>query len=233
MSHTAVRARTQHDKEQKRRKLMSAAMELFVERGYKTPTVEMITERAGTSVGTFYLYFKGKREIYRVFQSEAMDILSVMVFQGLAGRYETAREKLTAAAAAYLHFYREYPEYYAFIALIDPNDPDEPREGESHIGKLVIVTTLAILHRVEEVIVEGIRAGEFRAVDPWKTACALWGMIDGFILMEERNNTRIIDMTLDELIEQGLQTAFAGIMRAGATAADDIDGTATGRYRPS
>ncbi len=211
MSQTTNRARTEHDKEQKRQKLMNSAMDLFIERGYKTPTVEMITERAGTSVGTFYLYFRGKDEIYKVFQREAIDILSGMIFQGLAKRSGSAREKLIAAAAAYLRFYRDFPEYYGFIALISLGGREELRESKSEIGKIVDSTTLAILRRVEAVITEGIQGGEFRQVDAWRTACALWGLIDGCILMEERDNTRVIGMTLDELVWHGLETAFSGV----------------------
>ncbi|MBN2224879.1 MAG: TetR/AcrR family transcriptional regulator [Deltaproteobacteria bacterium] len=225
MPQPVIRARTEQDKEQKRQRLMSAAMDLFIERGYKIPTVEMIAERAGTSVGTFYLYFKGKREIYKIFQGEGIDILSDMIFRGLAGQYESAREKLAAAAASYLHFYREYPEYYGFISLIDPNGPDETRDGGTRIRKIVDVTTMAILRRVEAVITEGVQTGEFRPMDPWKTACALWGMIDGFIIMEERSKTRVIGMTLDEIIAHGLETAFSGMTnRGGASAGAGFDG---------
>jgi len=223
MSHVITRARTEHDKEQKRQKIKSAAMQLFIERGYKVPTVEMIAERAGTSVGTFYLYFEGKREISRIFQSEAIDILSDIIFQSLAGRYASSGEKLAAAAASYLHFYREYPQYYGFIALIDRDELEELREGATRIGRIVVVATLAVLHRVEAVIEQGIQTGEFRPMDPWKTACALWGMIDGFILMEQRDNTRIIGMTLDELIAHGLETALSG-MTNGAAASVGLGG---------
>jgi AcrR family transcriptional regulator len=215
MSQSMNRARTEHAKEQKRQKLMDAAMDLFIERGYKTPTVEMITERAGTSVGTFYLYFRGKHEIYKAFQKEAIDLLSGMILQGLAKRSGSAREKLIAAAAAYLRFYREYPEYYGFIALINIGGQQELRESKSEIGEIVDSTTLAILRRVEAVITEGIRGGEFRQVDAWRTACALWGMIDGCILIEERGNTRVIGMTLDELVWHGLETAFSGVDHRG------------------
>ncbi len=217
MSPPVIRARTEHDKEQKRQKLMSAAMDLFIERGYKVPTVEMIAERAGTSVGTFYLYFKEKHELYKIFQSEGIEILSGIILQGLAGRYDSARERLTAAAASYLHFYREYPQYYGFISLIDVDENDIKKDGTTRIGRIVVVATLAILRRVEEVIKEGIEAGEFRPMDAWKTACALWGMVDGFIYMEKRSNTRVVGMSLDEIIKHGLETAFLGMVASGGS----------------
>jgi AcrR family transcriptional regulator len=213
MSQPVNRARTQQEKEERRQVLMKAAMDLFIERGYKTPTVEMIAERAGTSVGTFYLYFKGKYEVYRVFQREAIDILSSMIFEGLAKRDGTARERLIAAAAAYLRFYREYPEYYGFMALSNLGGQEELRESKSEIVKIIDSATVSILGRVTAVIMEGIQAGEFRRIDAWKTACALWGVIDGCILMDERGDTRVIGMGLDELVWHALETAFRGVDR--------------------
>jgi AcrR family transcriptional regulator len=43
-----------------RSKIVSAAWELFYERGYDDTTVDEIVERSGTSKGSFYHYFTGK-----------------------------------------------------------------------------------------------------------------------------------------------------------------------------
>ena len=43
-----------------RRKIVSAAWELFYEYGYDDTTVDDIVERSGTSKGSFYHYFAGK-----------------------------------------------------------------------------------------------------------------------------------------------------------------------------
>lgn len=47
-------------KESKRRSLLAAAYELFLERGAAKTSVGDITERAGVAKGTFYLYFHDK-----------------------------------------------------------------------------------------------------------------------------------------------------------------------------
>jgi AcrR family transcriptional regulator len=46
-----------------RGRLESAAMELFVERGYAHTTVGDIAERAGLTERTFFRYFSDKREV--------------------------------------------------------------------------------------------------------------------------------------------------------------------------
>ena len=47
-------------KQEKRRALLDAAYELFLERGTAKTSVEDITSRAKVGKGTFYLYFQDK-----------------------------------------------------------------------------------------------------------------------------------------------------------------------------
>lgn len=47
-------------KQEKRRALLDAAYELFLERGTAKTSVEDITSRAKVAKGTFYLYFRTK-----------------------------------------------------------------------------------------------------------------------------------------------------------------------------
>lgn len=48
-----------------RQRLLKAAEELFGEKGYFAVSVVEITQRARVALGTFYLYFSGKQEIFR------------------------------------------------------------------------------------------------------------------------------------------------------------------------
>ena len=43
--------------------IFNAAIELFNEKGYEKTSIEDITSRAGTATGTFYLYFRSKKEL--------------------------------------------------------------------------------------------------------------------------------------------------------------------------
>jgi AcrR family transcriptional regulator len=51
------------EKENLRQVIMDAAWELFYEKGYESTTVNDIIQRAGTSKGGFYYYFKAKDEL--------------------------------------------------------------------------------------------------------------------------------------------------------------------------
>ena len=57
---TQSRSTVEGKKQEKRRALLDAAYELFLERGTAKTSVEDITSRAKVAKGTFYLYFRDK-----------------------------------------------------------------------------------------------------------------------------------------------------------------------------
>jgi AcrR family transcriptional regulator len=215
MNRMQTRARSKEDKERKRLFLLDSAKSLFVEHGYQNTTIEMITERAGMSTGTFYLYFRGKSEIYKVFQDEGIDILMDMIREVVRRPSMTPTSRLVGIAEAYFRFYRDYKEYFDFIALISLGGQDELREQESEIGKRIDEKTLRLLREIEGVIKEGVKDGDFYPVDTWRVTSILWGLLDGLILLSERDNVRVIDLDIEALIETALNVALYGFARRG------------------
>ena len=58
-------------KQEKRRALLDAAYELFLERGTAKTSVEDITSRAKVAKGTFYLYFQDKGAVMQALLGRA------------------------------------------------------------------------------------------------------------------------------------------------------------------
>lgn len=55
--------KTMENKEEKEKKLLDSAFQLFTEKGFKDTSIQEIVNHAGVAKGTFYLYFKDKYEI--------------------------------------------------------------------------------------------------------------------------------------------------------------------------
>lgn len=51
-------------KDEKKKVILKTASAMFAEKGYHQTTVKDITDCAGISVGTFYLYFKNKEDLF-------------------------------------------------------------------------------------------------------------------------------------------------------------------------
>jgi TetR/AcrR family transcriptional repressor of mexJK operon len=57
----------------KRDALLAAAVRLFEERGYDATTADDIAAAAGVSIGTFYGYFRNKRQVFLALFAESID----------------------------------------------------------------------------------------------------------------------------------------------------------------
>jgi AcrR family transcriptional regulator len=207
------RARTLEDKQKKSEKILQAAKGLFFDKGYYETTIEMITEKAGVSIGTFYVYYKNKIEIYKALQNEGVDILLDMIQQVVSRPDITAHEKVIELARTYLRYYKEYREYFDIMAIVSATPP-ELKETDSELSRIIDGKTYDLLKRIEGVLREGVESGEFVAVDTWKATTVFWGLMDGLILLEERNNIEnVIGLTLEELVSQALEMSFHGIVK--------------------
>ncbi len=56
--------RTHEETRSKRELILEAARDLFVQKGYEETTIADIAQAAGVAVGTVYLYFRNKHEVY-------------------------------------------------------------------------------------------------------------------------------------------------------------------------
>jgi AcrR family transcriptional regulator len=89
-----------------RGRLLQAAGELILERGFPSLRIDEIAERAGLSVGTFYLYFEGKDELFTSLVVEQTRLLRERLnraMEGAASRAERGARRLDA----YLDFVEE------------------------------------------------------------------------------------------------------------------------------
>jgi len=208
-----LRARTHEDKQQKRKKILEAAKELFFDKGYYGTKIEMITEKTGVSTGTFYLYYKNKIEIYKALQNEGLDILVDMITQVISWPGMSSLAKLSEIARTYFCYYNEYREYFDIMAVLSAT-PDELKETQTEISRIIDSKTYNLLKMIEGVIIEGVESGEFIQTDTWKSMNVFWGLMDGLILLAERNNIEnVIGAGLEALIKQALEMAFYGIVK--------------------
>ena len=204
------RARTEEAKQARRELILEAARDSFFKLGYEATTIERIMEAAGLSTGTFYLYFKSKIEIYKILLDHGIDILEQMLSRAVSHPSASASERILLATDAYLAFYEQHPEYFDIIAVISVR-ADELRERESSISQTIDEKNLRILKQVGLIIEQGVHSGEFRSLDPWLAATGLWGLMDGLIMLADRNNLRTVGIELKALVKHSLGLTLDGM----------------------
>jgi TetR/AcrR family transcriptional regulator len=78
-----VRAKRERRKEARPGELLSAALELFVEKGFAATRVEEVAKLAGVSKGTLFLYFPSKEDLFKA-----------VVRENISGRFSEWSDEL-------------------------------------------------------------------------------------------------------------------------------------------
>ncbi|MQY13225.1 HTH-type transcriptional repressor KstR2 [Streptomyces sp. RB5] len=147
------------------RRLLSAGVEAFAERGYHATTTRDIAGRAGMSPAALYIHFKTKEEllfrISKVGHERARGIIA-----GAAGSDGTPRERLDRAVR---DFSRWHAERHTTARVVQY---ELQALGEEHYAEIVTLRR-DIDSLLRGIIEDGVRAGDFAVDDIPGTALAV------------------------------------------------------------
>lgn len=111
-------AKTEIRKDEKRKLIFETAAKVFAKKGYHQTSVKDITDAAQISVGTFYLYFKNKENLFEKLYDEMEQIVDRIKDYALDKKAKTASERFANVVAASVWIYEKYREL-AKILLIE------------------------------------------------------------------------------------------------------------------
>lgn len=178
------RARNQKEKNEKQRKILDTARELFLLHGYKKTSIRLIMRHARMSLGTFYLYFNNKTEVYKTLMFEGFTIWEEDFYRAIKSSHDP-EEQVKAILRAYYNFLFSNPQYADIISFISATE-EELREQQSEIGRLMIRRNNQLLANIRQVIIRGNNQKKFFVNDPWTAAHIFWGWLDGLLLLYRR-----------------------------------------------
>ena len=152
-----------------RRRVLSAAKQLFDRRGYRDTTVDDITRRADIAHGTFYLYFRGKSEILRELSTTAL-----AEFDSIATRAFQTRTEVGALIRQTLEVYQRNRLTMRLLREASATDA----YFREHYDELFVGVLVEHLQQN----IERRNAGQPAAdrIDPRAAARAVVGMIESF-----------------------------------------------------
>ncbi len=157
----------------KKQRLLEAAREVFSRRGYRDSTIADITAEAGVGKGTFYLYFRGKEELFREVVRDGVRRLRRALAESV-GKIDDPEERVRRAVPVIFSFCREEAGLYLVIfretALIEMQDPGKYDEFYQ-----------PLIRDFRSVIEEGVRRGDFSVRDPEVVAYGMIGLMSSLI----------------------------------------------------
>ena len=171
----------------RRAAILSAAESVMGSQGFSAASIADITRLADTALGTFYIYFSSKEEVFRELVLEMGQVTRAMVSDAIAG----APDRLSAERAglkAFLKFVAARPSLYRIVEEARFVDPEAYRAYFSDFGGAYA----AQLRAAEE-------RGEISKGDAEVRAWALMGLAkalgDRYILWDDAPD---LDRVVDE-----------------------------------
>jgi AcrR family transcriptional regulator len=153
-----------------RLQLLTAACEVFEEKGYQATSVGAITDRAATAHGTFYLYFKNKEDAF-------CQVMEAVIIGDLANAIHAtpgvgARERLEQIIRSFFAAYGPHTGLWRAVL--------EGALQSARVQEIWLDLRRTIIHRLAESLEAECAQGSIRPLDPLMSAHALAAMNEWF-----------------------------------------------------
>jgi len=180
-----ISTRKERQKEELKGKILQAAKELFMQKGFEDTSIRNIAEKIEYSPTTIYLYFKDKDAIFCELHREGFLLLN-QYFRPLA-HVADPFERLKAINKAYITFALENGEFYDLMFIIrSPMDSITKDESDWEEGKLAFMFLMGTIN-------ECIAKGYFKDMNSEVVAFTVWSMVHGIVSLEIRNRCSVVE----------------------------------------
>jgi AcrR family transcriptional regulator len=190
-----------------RREILDAAGTLFSELGYEAFSMRLLARRLGCSHGNLYPHFGNKEQLFDCLVEEHFVRLYEELQQRIAG-YEDGDPVglIETGFRVYVDFGLRNPHAYKLTFLVGGADTDRPWRPH------------AAFEFLRSVVRRCVEEKRFRPVDVETTSQALWAAMHGVTSLLILRPT-FPWVPRDQLIQQVIDNALAGLMRPSRSAA--------------
>ncbi|WP_220100720.1 TetR/AcrR family transcriptional regulator [Chitinophaga oryzae] len=189
-SDMGIAERKERERADMRRRIVDAAIKMFVEEGYEKVSIRNIADRIEYSPATIYLYYKDKDELLYDVQKEAFLTLADHFARNLTAA--DPLERLEQLAWAYVGFYRENPELYDLMFIIKaPMNAEHEKEKWENGDRAY--------DALYNLVAECVKAKKIRFTDATVAAMSIWAFAHGLIALDLRSRLKVCKLHDNEL----------------------------------
>jgi AcrR family transcriptional regulator len=180
-----AKERRQREKHLRRKHILDTARDLLFKKGINATTMNQIARNAELSVGTLYLYFKNKEDLYAALQEEGLDLLFESI-SAVEKKDLSPQQKLEEMALAYLDFSEQHSNYYGIINyfLTSPEVVFPP-----HLKERIDEHGNRILNVIERVLDEVLPGRGHDKKTLRRGALVYWSNLHGMLQFRKLKNT--------------------------------------------
>lgn len=194
---------TQHSAQQreaKRQAVLSAAAQLFNERGFHATSLDDIAARLGVSKPTLYYYVKNKEEILLGCVRQGLQLMlgGIEASRSAGG---AALDQLTACMQVYARIVTQ--DFGMCLIRVGEEQISAPNRAELRRIKAEID------HEFRRLVVQGVEEGSLAPCDPKMTAFVIAGALSWIGRWYQPGG----DYSPEQVAEHCLRTLLAGVLR--------------------
>ncbi|MCT9811463.1 TetR/AcrR family transcriptional regulator [Acidovorax sp. Be4] len=187
-------------REAKRQAVLSAAAQLFNERGFHATSLDDIAARLGVSKPTLYYYVKNKEEILLGCVRQGLQLMLDGIEDSRCGG-GSALDQLTTCMQVYA---RIVTQDFG-MCLIRVGDEQVSADNRGELRRI----KAAIDHEFRRLVTQGVEEGSLAPCDPKMTAFVIGGALSWIGRWYQPGG----EYTPEQIASQCLQTLLGGVLR--------------------
>lgn len=183
-----------------KRKIFETSMKLFAQKGYDATSIEEITATVGVAKGTLYYHFSSKEEIFNFLIEEGIKLLQNSI-DIKTSKLSSYIDKIKAIVLIQIKIVVKYEDIITILLSQFWGKEARNEKCKNHIYEYI--------NTIENIVKEGIEAGQIIKGDPEAIASEIYGLICSSLVYKLRNNGEIEIMKLykefEETVIEGLR----------------------------
>lgn len=176
-------------------RIMSAALDLFVDNGYHSVSIHHIQQKANVSIGSIYNHFGGKEGVASALYKHILNEIEQVVDDAIRAEISPIMQCKHLIRDLF-HYTETHRNIIAFVFHAKHTEflPDEPHACDS-----------APFVKMRGIVRQGIECGELQGSDTYVVASVIFGGAIRMIQLRLENNIlQPLPNYLDELMEMTL-----------------------------
>lgn len=173
-------SRREREKLRQRQEMLSAALDLFAEKGYHNVSMHEIAEKAEFAIGTLYTVFQNKEDLYKALVLEECDTFE----EALVAAIETPEDEIDKLRNYVRTKGDKFRSNLPFVRLFLAESKGASFNLRAGLDEALQKRYYAFMERLASVFESGIRNRRIREIaPPYRLAIALDSVLDAFLLL--------------------------------------------------
>jgi len=179
-------------------RILTAALDLFVDKGFHNVSIHEIQKQADVSIGSIYNHFGGKEGVASALYKHILNEMDELI-DGVTEDVNSPSEQCKEIIRQLFEHTETHQNIMAFVFHAKHTE---------FLPNVPLICNASPFIKIREIISQGIERGEFIDTDAWVAASSIFG---GAIRMIQLRLDGLIENPLPEYYDQIIQSAWCGL----------------------